>query len=277
MATRFSMPAAVTALLLLAAGTNADVIYVDADATGADDGTSWTHAFVNLQSALASADSSDEVWVAQGTYVPGDSADRLASFELRSGLAIYGGFAGTETLREQRDVQANQVILSGDIGVPLDSADNSYHVVGAENVDSTAMLDGFLIEGGNANLAGPEAFGGGICIYQGNPTLANLVFSANSSRHNGGGMYGYSSSPTLTNVIFRNNSALDDGGGICSEYGDPLLTNVLFEDNTADQGGGMYSYFGRPELVNATFHDNFATHGGGGGLYGMLDEPTLFG
>jgi len=78
----------------LAAGT---IIYVDADATGSHNGTSWANAFTSLQDGLdAAATSPAEIWVAEGTYKPtveyGGADDRYKSFQLKNGVALYGGF-----------------------------------------------------------------------------------------------------------------------------------------------------------------------------------------
>ena len=105
-------------------------------------GSSWSNA-CELQTALASASAGDEIWVAAGTYYPG--TNREDTFQLISGVALYGGFAGTETAREQRDWGTNLTVLSGDIGVPDDSSDNSYSVVTGSGVDTSAILDGFTI------------------------------------------------------------------------------------------------------------------------------------
>ena len=118
------------AVLFALAGTgHAAVTYVDADAAGANDGSSWAKAYGDLQNALAAATSGDEVWVAEGAYKPTSGTDRTISFQLVEGVALYGGFAGTEGARDQRDWAAHKTILSGDIGNPGDSSDNSYHVV----------------------------------------------------------------------------------------------------------------------------------------------------
>jgi hypothetical protein len=96
--------------------------------------------------------------------------DRTATFQLKEGVAVFGGFAGTETARDQRDPAANVTILSGDLNGDDDNsnviyneptrADNSYHVVtGADN----ATLDGFTITAGNANGDDPNCHGAG-CI-----------------------------------------------------------------------------------------------------------------
>ena len=98
--------------------------YVKPLATGTEDCSSWANA-CGLQTAFGAAVSGDEIWVQAGTYKPTAGTDRAETFALKSGVAIYGGFLGTETGREQRDWAANVTTLSGDIGTVGDSADNS--------------------------------------------------------------------------------------------------------------------------------------------------------
>src|SRR5690606_37344049 len=128
------------------------VIHVDADAPPGGDGASWASAFHDLQDALAVAEAGDEVWVAEGVYKPTEGSDRMATFTLQSGVALYGGFDGTETDRDERDWVANLSVLSGDVGVQGDSTDNAYHVVTAGGVDATAVLDGLTVQHGQANV-----------------------------------------------------------------------------------------------------------------------------
>jgi hypothetical protein len=123
--------------------------------------------------------------MAAGGYAPG--AARTDSFILKNNVAIYGGFAGTETQRDQRNPATNLTTLSGDIGTVGDASDNSYHVVTGGGTDATAILDGFTITGGNANDVFPNSVGGGMYNNSSSPTLATLIFSNNHALS--GGMY----------------------------------------------------------------------------------------
>src|SRR4051812_35299283 len=90
-------------------------IYVKANAGGSNTGSDWTNAFTNLQDGIAASTTGDQIWVAAGTYKPTTTGDESIAFSLPSGVSIYGGFAGTETLLTQRNWVSNQTILSGDI------------------------------------------------------------------------------------------------------------------------------------------------------------------
>ncbi len=234
------------------------VIYVDQNASGFNDGSSWQDAFTELSEALYEYDlkaardglnkvgHKDEIWVAQGIYTPGLTENE--SFQLVQGVSIYGGFNGTETSLDQRNPFINQTILSGDIGTPGDNSDNSYHVVtgpddGFRVLHHEAFLDGVTITGGNAN--GPL-----------------------SDQQNGGGIYLTSTSPTIQNCIIKNNSALNHGGGIYAKDTDVELFNSIFHDNAATNGGAIYvegnAEVSHPWIINCTIANNNASTTGGG-------------
>ena len=135
------------------------IIYVQGNATGSNNGTSWQNAYTNLATALTNAPIGSEIWVAAGTYKPTTNTDRTTSFNLKNLVEVYGGFAGNETNRNQRNINVNTTILSGDIGKPNDKSDNSYHVVSGSNLSPYTTLDGFTISDANTNNSGQ---GGGI-------------------------------------------------------------------------------------------------------------------
>jgi hypothetical protein len=269
----------------------AGVIYVDADAGGADDGSSWTDAYTDLQDALGAAGSGDEIWVAEGVYTPGSAGVLTATFQLESGVEVYGGFAGSETARDERDWQAHVTVLSGDIdandvtdadGVVTDTGDiagaNAYHVVTGSGTDTTAVLDGFTITAGYAEYSlTPDSLGGGMFIFNGSPTLINLILRGNRARSAGGGMYiGGNSNPTLSDVGFHNNHAYQ-GGGMRNYGSAPTLIDVTFNENTAATGGGgMGNSESDPVLLGVTFSGNtVVSDGDGGGMYSYDSNPTL--
>jgi predicted outer membrane repeat protein len=278
----------------------ANECYVWEDATsGTNTGTSWTNAYTSLQSALDNP-SCTEIWVAAGTYKPTSDNDRAISFTLKDGVDIYGGFAGTEIARDDRDPEENVTTLSGDIGTEGITTDNSYHVVSGVNLTASAILDGFIITAGNANDdTNPNNSGGGMLLDNSSPTLTNVTFSANSAYAVGGGMFLFASSPILTNVSFSDNNAsygggmalynssspnltnvtfsanyaTDYGGGMFLTASSPTLTDITFSANTAIGGGGMFLNNSSPGLTNITFSGNTAL--GGGGMYLDTSSPTL--
>jgi len=214
---------------LLAPGSQAQSgrCYVNAAATGGvHDGTSWATAHLTLQDALANSNCTD-IWVAKGVYYPDEGAGqtndaRNSTFRLKNGVAIYGGFAGTETARGQRDPAANITVLSGDIDkndtntggdfIAETTGDivgaNAHHVVSGSGADGSAVLDGFTVTAGQAN---------------GSSTAINR----------GGGMFNnYSSKPKLVNVILANNT----GGDCRNVFGASLNSNS--SNNLVEAPGG---------------------------------------
>ncbi|MFN8471121.1 MAG: PxKF domain-containing protein [Anaerolineae bacterium] len=246
------------------------IVYVVPGGTGA--GTSWSDG-KDLSAALAGAGSGDELWVKAGTYKPTTGADRSATFTIKNGVAVYGGFAGTETTRAQRNPTTNVTTLSGDLAGDdgpnfTNNTDNSYHVVTANLADSTAVLDGFTIKGGNAS-----DFGAGMYNNNGSPTLANVTFSGNFASGQGGAMWNIGDA-TLTNVVFMGNSSVN-GGGAMLIVGNPTLTNVTFTGNSSNGSGGAILNLGdTPTFNNVTFNNNSSVSDGGG-VFNNGSSPIL--
>ncbi len=250
---------ALTALLLGGAlSTQATIRYVKPTASGSGDGSSWANASANLQAMINASSAGDQVWVAAGTYKPTTTTNRSISFSLKNGVAVYGGFNGTETLLSQRNWVVNVTILSGDIGTPGDDSDNSYHVVYNSGINSTALLDGFTITKGRTGGAlFPDDAGGGMLNSYSSPTLTNCSFSGNRA-NTGGGMFNSYSSPTLTNCSFSENATTFGGGGIMNIFSSPTLMNCSFSGNTATFGvGGIHNIVSSsPTLTNCILWGN---------------------
>jgi hypothetical protein len=249
--------------------TYTDIFYVKTAASGGGTCQDWDNA-CTLQTALATAAAGTEIWAAAGTYKPTSGTERAATFQLVAGVALYGGFAGTETLRTQRNPAANPTILSGDISILGDTNDNSYHVVTGA---TSAVLDGFTVTAGNANGISFESIGGGMMNNASNPTVSNVIFNANSATL-GGGMGNYSSSPTLTEVTFISNTSTDAGGGMFNQGSNPSLTGVAFTGNTSVDGAGMYNTGSNPVLTNGTLSGNTASNDGGG-MENYSSNPSM--
>jgi hypothetical protein len=259
---------------LAGAPAEAALRYVKGDAPGTNSGTSWANAFTDLQAALTAAVSGDEIWVAKGTYKPTAGTARAVSFQLKSGVGLYGGFAGTETLRSQRNVAANTTILSGDIGTQGDNSDNSYHVVNGSGADATAILDGFTVTAGKAEGTYPQSSGGGIFVDIGSPTIANVTVVGNMAAEYGGGMLVHNGVSALSNMTFTGNMAGKEGGGAFFFYAESTLSNTTFNGNSAVHGGAIYNDGGNPTLVNVTISGNRAFNTGGA-IINSGSSPSL--
>ncbi len=203
------------------------VIYVSANAAGANDGTSWQNAYTSLAVALTASQAGDQVWVAAGTYKP-TAAD--APLAIKAGVALYGGFAGTETTLSARNPVVNLTTLSGDLNgddIPgnfvQNRTDNAVHVVevtATSNPDDRAVVDGFTISGGHT-LVGASA-----------PDLSRR----------GGGLL-VNAKATVRHCRFTDNSG-DTGGALAAVL--PSASGIIVEDcifeknNTSLLSSGIY-------------------------------------
>jgi len=250
-------------LIAYCSTSTAAVFRVDADSTApVPDGQTWPTAYKTIQEGInaavaagASPSNPAEVWVREGVYTGVTSP----VVTLKPGVHVYGGFAGTETLREERDWDAHETIIDGE--------DIRRCVIGAD----AATLDGFTITRGDAQVAR----GGGMYTTNSSPTVTNCTFSANRAEY-GGGMYnGYASLATVTNCTFSANTANRDGGGMFNRLSSPTFTNCTFSANTANGvGGGMYnSDSSSAAVTNCSFSANRAYDGGG--VYNFYSSRTF--
>ncbi len=214
-------------------------IYVATDGNGTD-GSSWTNAYTNIQTAIDAASVDDEIWVKEGVYYAdplapdiAENVDRSLSITLKSGVKLYGGFTADEASIDERpmlDLNGNGVIdaweysspsvISGEIQNDGDVTNNTQHlVIIPDGVDASTLIDGFTITLGYSDTqstvtgVGTFTFTSGVIIGGGSIT-GSIVQECES------------------------NSAIDSyGGGICA-----VNANVdgCFVDGCTLTGKGVY-------------------------------------
>lgn len=286
--------------------------YVKANGTG--DGSSWANASGDLQKMideLAAVDAPGEVWVAAGTYRPTtqiiEGAQYAASFRMRDGINVYGGFAGSETSKADRTkgsmpwIYSNETVLLGadyddksaewiENSSQWNVISSSRHVVwfapmsGEDSFKYATVLDGVTIKGGAANGGeGIDNFatdkGGGVYMEL-NATLQNCVVAENTAKDNGGGVY--VKNGRVIGCLIYNNSAVENGGGVFVENAGLVLRSMI-TDNSATNGAAVYldkNAENHPEyliLSTSVVSNNTAT--GNGAVYcnesGMLLQNTI--
>ncbi len=247
----------------------AAVIYVDAEAPGANNGSSWTDAYNYLQDALTDANSTAkpvEVRVAQGIYKPdrfsaepNGTGDPNSCFMLFNGLTLLGGYAGyAQPDQGARDVHLYETVLSGDLddndavvlhAEPLltepSRVENTRRIVYAgTGVDRTAIIDGFTITAGNADGSGlPDGSGSYQC---------------------GAGLEMRWASAQVRSCTFVRNSAVWYGGAVVCSGGNPRFIGCRFLQNAGFHGGGLALVSSNgAELADCYFRANYAGYTGG--------------
>jgi hypothetical protein len=271
----------VGSVMLMVATTGwGTVRYVDAAATGGNNGSDWANAYTNLEAALAAATINvDEIWVARGTYSPTNETSRDSTFTLKTGVAVYGGFAGGETERSQRNWTNNVTLLSGDIGVRGNNSDNTYHVINGAN---NATLDSVWVTGGKADGSGVKYHGGGLYISGVAMTVENCIFSNNASLYYGPAIDVYGgSSATIRNCLFVTNRVegvgSPSGGAVFMGGVSITILDSSFVDNSSAQYAAdlfLMSFSGSATVSNCVFKRGVAA-GDGGAIKVSAGAPLI--
>jgi len=278
-------------LFLTSSLLSAQTIYVDASAVGTNDGSSWTNAYTDLDAAIDNAMAGMEVWVAAGTYKPGGMApDTTSFFDVKFGVALYGGFTGTETMRSERAPSVNTCLITGDIagddiaGNTTDNrADNVKHVFWAvDTIDNTSIIDGFTVKGGhayNSPEGGDTRRGGGILAY-GGPIIRDCIFEDNHG-HFGGAMYprfGGADNIIIENCEFINNTGGSGGAMYINSVDNGQMTNCNFRGNQSSNSGGAIYYQNSTFVYqDCNFNGNACgTDNRGGAIYNTDSGASFF-
>lgn len=202
------------------------IFYVNANAIGANDGSSWADAFTNVTDALALTNLNDAVWVAKGTYTLADKNTPIAVST--DEVDIIGGFAGTETTLAERDITAihttNATIFTGDInGDDIDGDFSSNKTDNAERLfevtASDVTFDGIIFE----NIYDTSTSGG--------VEENGVIFIPNSSSIN---------NLKIKNSVFRSNYSNGYLLKMRTLNGGLLIENTKFINNTIVNRGLVY-------------------------------------
>ncbi|MCF6361110.1 MAG: T9SS type A sorting domain-containing protein [Cyclobacteriaceae bacterium] len=269
------------------------IVYVDAAATGFNNGTSWVNAFKELQPAIDAAALSTpaQVWIKKGTYYPTATTDRNISFIMKNDVEIYGGFKGIETALTDRDWTTHETILSGDIGVLGTDTDNSHNVINnsylaVSPLTNSAILDGVIVEKGYNQDNSPARIGGaGLRNENASPIIRNCTFRNNQliiSGWGGGMLNTGKSHPFIVGCKFISNSSASWGGAIAyRDQGsgihnvESVISNSLFYNNHANSvGGAIYVIGYYVNIINNTIANNTSTQTGVGIFYSTFSTIT---
>jgi len=246
--------------MLVTGFLNAQIVFVKHDATGSNDGSSWTNAYTNLPSAVTNAQAADELWIAAGTYKPGTSSSSY--IDITTNIKLYGGFNGTETALSQRDWTTNQTVISGDLNdddvlndFTTNRTDNTKHLIWVNpGINNNTIIDGILFRNGHtsgASGSGDDRRGAAILSY-GNPIIQNCQFEQNFGWF--GALHPRNANASNTKVI-----------------------NCRFKDNYGGYGVGIYSIDNNGiQVIRTEFINNKSENFGGGiffnGINGLIDS-----
>ncbi len=271
-------------------------LFVNDDATGANNGTSWTDAFNDLQDALAIAQAGDQIWVAEGHYQPAAmGGSEAATYLVDKDILLYGGFAATEERLSERGNPADfPTILSGDLNG--DDVENDFEtnrgdnvrnvmIVGSE-VTNAAVIDGFIFQNGHADGTSNQQGNGGGLRCEGSPAIVNCQFRQNFAINLGGGVSLWEISDTIKieNCSFDWNLS-NRGGGIDVRFCTFIFDHCEFTNNIASAtlgqpsdeiGGGIFTQNSFCTIRNCSFSSNFGSDGAGGIFYWVDQEGAGF-
>ena len=284
-------------LLVFSAGAEARTYYVTQNGGGDKGGGDWNNALDEggLRNKLKESENGDVFWVAKGIYRPSGEKDLNASFVLKEGVKLYGGFKGDEASLEARDPKSNVTVLTGDLdgddkrdgnGATPKAGDivgeNSYTVVRSSKCTAAAVLDGFTVCGGIGEKGKVENHAGGMHNIESSPTITRCVFSGNKAVRymgSGAGMCNSNgSNPVISYCTFSGNMSepVKCAGGMYNGSSSPTVTHCAFSGNIG-YAGGMLNDGGNPVITQCNFSDNEAGPGRahGGGMYNGRGKPLV--
>lgn len=274
-------------ILMLATGagsSSAAVLRVKPGATGSPaDGSSWDNAFQSITNALSASVIGDEIWVGAGVYSGG--------ILMKSGVALYGGFAGTESTRDERNPEINESIIDGRGSLSgfffTNSAQSDTRVDGFTVRFCTGTFGAaFRVQIGSPTIANNRIinsvatlFGAGVYLESSAAVVVSNLFSYNGSdtMAGGGALFASNSTPRIEGNTFSANRARD-GGAVGFSQSSGFLERNHFIANRAQRDGGAVTYYNSsPRTTLNRFSGNLSgARGGALFVTGGGSSPVLF-
>jgi len=242
-------------VLIFSSACSAATVYVRYNSQYNGPGNDWAHAYHTIQAGLNAANSGDEVWVAAWSY--------YEAITLKDGVALYGGFAGTETSRDQRDWTTRITIIDSVTA-------GKSNVTSPPGVTPAARIDGFTLEQGRGVLIGSYLYGAGIYCDSSSPTITNNTILGNGC-NNGNGVFCCNSSAVITNNAISSFVTSGYGGGIYSESSSLTISNNAILANSGTKGGGIYCKLSSDRICDNTIANNLVA----GGIYCENSSPIV--
>jgi hypothetical protein len=219
--------------------TEARIVYVSPQGNDANDGLSWATAKRTVQAGINTAAPvmgfGAQVWVKAGLY-----NERI---NLRSDVHVYGGFAGNEGTRAQRNLLANESVLDGQAGGS---------VVTIPPNTTNATIDGFTIRNGKRDDGG----GGIYMVGNGTAVISNNLILNNQSLN-----------------ISGSGAGILIGGASARGASVQILNNVIVR-NSAYNAAGVYLRYANVQMINNTIAYNSSQVSSTGGSIYLSDETT---
>lgn len=266
--------------LVLLLETTAAQIFVSQNASGANDGSSWANAFTDIQAALNAANSGDQIWIAEGIYIPDGPTPDSSQYIAKTAVEMYGGFSGTESSIEEREWEIHMTIINGDKNGDDDPddpdnfhEDNAHHMLIFEDFLEPSIIDGIMFTKGTTrtDTYAPDSTdanhidrwaGGALAIVDATAIVRNCTFVSNYG-YRGAAIFARSPESiseglVIENCRFERNKNNDSGTLRLSVLNYCALRQCTFTQNTSGPGGGAVTagnlniYFEQCEFTGNT-------------------------
>ncbi|BDD11970.1 hypothetical protein FUAX_44020 (plasmid) [Fulvitalea axinellae] len=258
--------------------TTGNRIYIDVNADGKGDGTTWEDAFTEFTSTISKIKAPDlEIWMAEGTYYVTGHANLW-----QENIRFYGGFESGAATLSDRDPKANETVIDGR---DIRGSGNDMIKTNRGSLENPTLFDGLIFQNGKG--------GDGVALSADRPVVVkNCVFRENESRY-GGAVIIFSTSATFEDCLFTNNHARGHSGAVLNVQGGGkrgdemkiLFERCKFAGNTAngragavgnEKHGGARAPYYSPIFRDCQFVNNKSNNGQGGALSNWSEIFPLY-